>query len=91
MPLMAAHLEELMGDAELYGLECVHAFHAVWLQQLEHCCSVWADEDEKLQFQSAHIWHKRAAYQCAYQSLKRICAHLEKFCHFRQYSLERWV
>ena len=39
-PLMATHLVELMGDAKLYGWECVHAFHALWLQQLEYNMAV---------------------------------------------------
>ena len=33
-PFMANHVIDLMGDAELSGWEPVHAFHAVWLQQL---------------------------------------------------------
>ena len=41
-PLMANHLVELMGDTELYGWEPVHAFHAVWLQQLMHGQVKWA-------------------------------------------------
>ena len=32
-PLMAQHLQELMGDTELYGWETIGAFHAIWLQQ----------------------------------------------------------
>ena len=30
---MVNHLDELMGDAELYGFEPIHAFHSEWLQQ----------------------------------------------------------
>ena len=49
-PLMATHLQELMGDAELYGWESVRTFHVVWLQQLDHDMVTWADEDAKLKF-----------------------------------------
>ena len=35
-PVMGRHLQELMGDAELYDWEPVMTFHGVWLQQLEH-------------------------------------------------------
>ena len=35
-PVMTWHLQESMGDSELYGWEPVRAFHAIWLQQLEH-------------------------------------------------------
>ena len=32
---MASHLEDLMGDSELYGWERVRAYHGVWLNQVE--------------------------------------------------------
>ena len=32
---MAAHPKDLMSDAQLYGWECVRAFHGVWLNQLK--------------------------------------------------------
>ena len=44
-PLMAQHLQELMGDTELYGWEFVRAFHTIWLKQLEQQRVTWADED----------------------------------------------
>ena len=60
-PLMAAHVVELMGDDKLYGWEYVCAFHAVWLQQLEHGRITWADKDAKLKFQRVLVWHQPAA------------------------------
>ena len=48
--LMASHLVEQMGDAELYGWKAVCAFHAIWLQQLEHGCVSWADDEAKIMF-----------------------------------------
>ena len=59
--LMATHSVALMGDVELYGWECALIFHAVWLQQLEHGHVTWVDEDAKLKFQRALIWHQPAA------------------------------
>ena len=47
-PLMAQHLHDLMGDAELYGWELVRAFHSIWLQQLEQGRVIWVDEDAKI-------------------------------------------
>ena len=35
-PRMATHLVELMEDTQFYSWKCVHAFNAVWLQQLKH-------------------------------------------------------
>ena len=60
-PLMATHMVELMCDAELYGWEHVRIFHAVLLQQLEHSCIMWVDEDVRLKFQRALVWHQPAA------------------------------
>ena len=42
---MAAHLEDLMSDAKLYGWEWTRAFHGVWFNQLEQGRSTWHDED----------------------------------------------
>ena len=37
-------------DAKLYGWEPVHAYHAVWLQQLENHRVRWSDTKTKLEF-----------------------------------------
>ena len=60
-PLMTAHLDDLMGDAKRYGLECVSTFHAVWWQQLEHGDITWVDKDTKLKFKRDLIWHQPVA------------------------------
>ena len=53
---MNAHLKDLMVDSELYGLEKVHAYHAVWLNQLEQGWVRWDDQEEKLRFlASPHV------------------------------------
>ena len=44
---MMQHLQDIMGDAELYTWEPIWAFHAVWLQQLEQGHVTWADEEVK--------------------------------------------
>ena len=56
-PLMAQHLLELMGDVELYSWEPFGAFHAMWLQQLEHGHVTWASEDTKIKFMCMLVWH----------------------------------
>ena len=53
---MAAHLADLMGDAERYGWERVRAYHGVWLNQLELGRATWENE-EKVRFQCALVWH----------------------------------
>ena len=40
-PVMAWHLQELIGDVELYGWAPTRAFHAMWFQQLEHSRVNW--------------------------------------------------
>ena len=50
---MASHLEESMGDVELYGWERVRAYHRVWLNQLEQGRATWEDEEEKVRFPCA--------------------------------------
>ena len=60
-PLMAQHIQERMGDAELYRWEPVHACHAVWLQQLQHGRVTQADEESKLKFRRALVWHSATA------------------------------
>ena len=54
---MASHLEDLMGDAEIYGWEKVRAYHGVWLKQLELGWASWENEEEKVRFQHALNWH----------------------------------
>ena len=44
------HLEELMGDCNLYGWDKVQAFHGVWLNQMEQRCLLWKDSEAKLKF-----------------------------------------
>ena len=54
---MIQHLQDLMSDAELYGWEPVRAFHAIWLQQLEQGRVAWDDEQVKLKYTWALVWH----------------------------------
>ena len=54
---MATHLQELMGDTEIYGWERVRAYHGVWLNKLEQDWATWGDEVEKVRFQHDIIWH----------------------------------
>ena len=54
-PLIANHIVELMGDAELYDWELVCAFPIVWLQQQEHSQVILADETTKLKFRGVLI------------------------------------
>ena len=56
--LMSSHLAELMANAELYGWEAVHAFHAVWLQQIAQGMTTWKDGGLKLTFHHALVWHQ---------------------------------
>ena len=58
--LMSSHLSELMADAELYGWGAVHAFQAVWLQQMDQGRATWKDWDLKLTFHCALVWHQSA-------------------------------
>ena len=53
---MASHLEELMGDSELYGWERVRAYDGVWLNQLQQGQESWQNE-ENIRYQHALIWH----------------------------------
>ena len=46
-----------MSDAELYGWDQVRTFHGVWLNQLEQGQCTWMDEEEKLRFCRALVWH----------------------------------
>ena len=69
---MATHLEELMADTELYGWQRVRAYHRVWLKQREQGWATWQDEDVKLTFQHALIWHPVTSASAAvlyYQSV----------------------
>ena len=55
---MASHLADLMGDVELYGWERATAYHGVWLNQLEQGSRAsWENEEEKVRFQCALVWH----------------------------------
>ena len=60
-PLVATHFVDLMCDDKLYGWEHINAFYAVWLQQMEHGHVMWVDEDAKVKFQRALIWHQPTA------------------------------
>ena len=48
---MMLHLEEPMGDVDLYGQEHVHA----WLNKLEQSRFTWDDADAKLRFHRALV------------------------------------
>ena len=58
--LMIQHLLDLMSNAKLYGWELVRAFHVVWLQQLEQGRVTWANEEVKLRYIWALVWHHAA-------------------------------
>ena len=53
--IMSTHLAELMANAELYGWEATHAFHAVVLQQLEQGRALWQDMELKLSYRCALV------------------------------------
>ena len=46
--LMAIHLDDLMGDTELYRSEEVRAFHTIWLQQMKWGRMSWTYQDINL-------------------------------------------
>ena len=46
--LMVSHMEELMGDAGLYGWGRVRAYHAVLLNQIEQGHATWEKDEEKI-------------------------------------------
>ena len=54
---MAANLKDLMSDAELYVWDRTRTFRGVWLNQLEQGHCKWLDEEEKLRFHWALVWH----------------------------------
>ena len=62
---MAVHLEELMSDCNLYGLEKVRAYHAVWLNQIKQEQLSWDDTEEKLRFCWALVWHSATSTSMA--------------------------
>ena len=90
-PLMATHLVELIGDTKLYGWECVHTYHAIWLQKLEHDHITWADEDVKLNFRRVLMWHKPTATHKAVAApalaQKKQCAGNEIMCSLQPGSM----
>ena len=59
---MAAHLQDLMSDAQMYGWERVRTFQGVWLNQIEQWHYTWMDREEMLKFRKALVWH--AASSC---------------------------
>ena len=54
-PNMVQHFQELMSNVEIYGWEPVRAFHALWLQQLEHSRVTWANEDINLRYKQVLV------------------------------------
>ena len=54
---MNGHLKDLMVDSELYVWEKVCAYHAVWLNQLEQGQMRSDDQEEKMRFLCALMWH----------------------------------
>ena len=54
---MATHLKDLIGDTERYGLDRVKAYHASWKNQLEQSKVTWENEEVKLCFRHALVWH----------------------------------
>ena len=61
MEKMMQHLEEIMGDVDLYGWEHVNAYHGVWLNQLEQGRFTLNDTDAKLKFFRALVWYAATA------------------------------
>ena len=62
--LVYTHWVELMDAAELYGWEAVWAFHAVWLQQMEHGYATWKDAELKLGFRRSLVcYHVAPAWK----------------------------
>ena len=47
---MDEYLKDLMSDAEMYGWDRTHAFHGVWMNQIEQSRHTWLDDEEKLKF-----------------------------------------
>ena len=54
---MAAHLKDLMSDAQVYGWDRTKVFNGIWLNQFEQGRCTWYDEDDKMQFCRTLIWH----------------------------------
>ena len=70
---MATHLAELKGNVELYGWEAVHAFHAMWLQQIEQGHASWTNQDIILTFHQALMWHQPTlAHKAGHASLAQL-------------------
>ena len=46
-----------IADTERYSWESVRAFHALCLNPLEHGRVTWEDEEAKLRFMHALVWH----------------------------------
>ena len=44
----------------LKHITTVSAFHAIWLQQLERGRVTWADEEVKVDYRWAMVWHSAA-------------------------------
>ena len=55
--VMLKYLKELMADATTYGWEPIHAYHVVWLQQIENGSAEWDDTDVKLEFHRDLVWN----------------------------------
>ena len=54
---MAAHLKDLMSDAQLYGWDRAKTFHGIWLNQLKQGHCTWMEKVEKLEFHRALVWY----------------------------------
>ena len=57
---MATHLQEQLGDGEIFRWPIVWAYHAAWLQHLEQYRATSADEGIKLKIRRALAWHRVA-------------------------------
>ena len=55
---MAHHLQKLMADTVLYECDKVRVFHAMFLNQLEQGQATWGDEEAKMRFKRALVWHQ---------------------------------
>ena len=54
---MGDHIKDLMSDAEMYECEKIRAFPGIWMNQIEQDQCTWQDDEEKLKFKQALVWH----------------------------------
>ena len=57
---MAAHLQDMMEDGEIFGWPLVKVYHVVWFQHLNQGRVTWNDEATRLKLCRALVWHRIA-------------------------------